>query len=46
VDTPLYWVTPFQELQARRVPANLIYGAGIGAGNAAGSAAGTSVYGW
>jgi hypothetical protein len=45
-DTPLYWVTPYQELQARRVPATLIYGAGVGVGNAAGSFAGPSVYGW
>ncbi len=45
-DTPLYWVTPFQELQARGKLSTLIYGAGIGAGNAPGSFAGTSVYGW
>lgn len=45
--TPLYWATPFQEIQARGLPTSAIYGAGTGAGNAAGSAAvGMSLYGW
>lgn len=46
VNTPLYWATPFQELQARSRPTSAIYGAGIGAGNAPGSFSGVSTYGW
>lgn len=45
-DTPLYWATPFQELQARKVPTSKIYGVGIGAGNAPFSFAAVSGYGW
>lgn len=46
VDTPLYWATPFQDLQARGVATSAIYGTGIGAGNAPGSVSARSVYGW
>jgi hypothetical protein len=42
--TPTYWATPFQEIQARALPASQIYGTGIG--NAPGSTAGPSIYGW
>jgi hypothetical protein len=44
LDTPTYWATPFQEIQARSLPASQIYGTGIG--NIAGSTAGPSIYGW
>lgn len=44
--TPLYWATPFQEIQARSLPSSQIYGVGEGPGNAPGSAAGPSIYGW
>ena len=38
--TPLYWVTPYQDLQARKVPTSKLYGAGPSSNpsNAAGSA--------
>jgi hypothetical protein len=38
--TPLYWVTPYQDLQARQVPTSKLYGAGPSSNpsNAAGSA--------
>jgi hypothetical protein len=42
--TPTYWATPYQEIQARGLPASQIYGTGIG--NIAGSTAGLSIYGW
>jgi len=45
-DTPLFWATPYQDLQARGYTVAQVYGAGIGAGNAAGSSAGKSTYGW
>jgi hypothetical protein len=44
--TPLYWATPYQDLQARGKAIADLYGTGIGPGNAANSAAGASVYGW
>ncbi len=46
VNTPLFWATPFQELQARSRPTSAIYGAGIGVGNAPNSFSGVSTYGW
>ncbi len=45
-DTPTYWATPFQEIQARNLPASAVYGTGVGPGNAPGSFAGPSIYGW
>jgi hypothetical protein len=45
-DTPLFWVTPYQELQARGKPNSALYGAGIGAGNAPNSTAAKGTYGW
>ena len=44
--TPLYWATPFQDLQARGRSTALIYGTGVGAGNAPNSVSTTSAYGW
>jgi hypothetical protein len=47
IDTPLYWPTPFGDLQARGVAVSAIYGTGPGPGNAPGSATTTKgVYGW
>jgi hypothetical protein len=43
-DTPTFWATPFQEVQARGLPASAIYGTGIG--NLPGSTVGASIYGW
>jgi len=45
-DTPLFWAVPYQDLQARGVPLDALYGAGPGAGNAPNSSAPVSVYGW
>ena len=38
-DTPLFWATPYQDLQARGKSNADLYGAGIGAGNAPNSTA-------
>jgi hypothetical protein len=45
-DTPLFWVTPYQELQSRGKSSADLYGAGIGAGNAPNSTAAKGTYGW
>lgn len=45
-DTPLYWATPYEDLQARGVGIGGLYGTGPGTGNAPNSAAPVSVYGW
>lgn len=45
-DTPLFWATPFGDLQARGKDISVIYGTGLGAGNAPNSVSATSVYGW
>jgi hypothetical protein len=45
-DTPLYWATPFGDLQARGVAVSAIYGTGAGPGLAPGSAAPRGNYGW
>jgi hypothetical protein len=45
-NTPTFWATPFQEIQARGLPSTQIYGTGPGPGNAPGSFAGPSIYGW
>ncbi len=46
VDTPLFWATPYQDLQARGWPASALYGTGPGPGNATGSTAAKGTYGW
>jgi len=45
-DTPLYWATPYQDLQARGVPTSALYGVGPGPGNAPNSSAAKGTYGW
>ncbi len=46
-NSPLYWATPYQDLQARGKPASAIYGTGPGPGNAPNSVAvGPTTYGW
>lgn len=45
-DTPLFWATPYQDMQARGTAISAIYGAGLGTGNAPNSTAALSVYGW
>jgi hypothetical protein len=44
--TPLFWATPFEDLQARGYPVSAMYGTGPGPGNAPGSTAPKGVYGW
>jgi hypothetical protein len=44
--TPLFWATPYQDMQARGKLLSEIYGAGPGAGNAPNSVSGKSTYGW
>jgi len=44
--TPLFWATPYQDMQARGKSLSEIYGAGPGAGNAPNSVSGKSTYGW
>jgi hypothetical protein len=46
-NSPLYWATPYQDIQARGLPVSAIYGTGPGAGNAPNSVAvGPTTYGW
>lgn len=45
-DVPLYWATPYQDLQARGKPISALYGTGLGAGNAPNSVAVKGTYGW
>jgi len=46
-NSPLFWATPFQDLQARGKPLSAIYGTGPGPGNAPNSiAVGPTTYGW
>jgi len=45
-DVPLYWATPYQDLQARGKPISALYGTGLGAGNAPNSVALKGTYGW
>lgn len=46
-NSPTFWVTPYQDLQARGKPSSAIYGAGPGPGNAPNSiAVGPTTYGW
>jgi hypothetical protein len=44
--TALFWAVPYQDLQARGIEPNAIYGAGAGVGTAANSAAAKGTYGW
>jgi hypothetical protein len=46
-NSPTFWATPFQDLQARGYPLSAIYGTGPGPGNAPNSiAVGPTTYGW
>jgi len=46
-NSPTFWATPFQDLQARGYPLSAIYGTGPGPGNAPNSVAvGPTTYGW
>jgi hypothetical protein len=46
-NSPTFWATPFQDLQARGKPLSAIYGTGPGPGNAPNSiAVGPTTYGW
>lgn len=45
-DTPLFWATPYQDMQARGTSTANIYGTGPGVGTAPNSSAAVSVYGW
>ncbi len=46
-NTPIFWATPYQDLQARGKSLAQIYGTGPGAGNAPNSVAvGPTTYGW
>jgi hypothetical protein len=44
--TPLFWATPYQDLQARGKALNELYGTGTGVGNAPNSFSAKGVYGW
>ena len=46
-NSPTFWATPYQDLQARGYPLSAIYGTGPGPGNAPNSVAvGPTTYGW
>jgi hypothetical protein len=46
-NSPLFWATPYQDLQSRGAPLSAIYGTGPGPGNAPNSiAVGPTTYGW
>ncbi len=46
-NSPTFWATPYQDLQARGRPLSAIYGTGPGPGNAPNSVAvGPTTYGW
>ena len=45
-NSPTFWATPFQDMQARGYPLSAIYGTGPGPGNAPGSIAVDRQHGW